>query len=201
MIRNFKLNKNQLALFANGIYEKKSLKYVNDNLYAGWDLIKEWSKADSKVFIHSAKKLIVIAFRGTTNLKDVKDDISILLSTEHKNKRWQKARRLVEKVNDKYADEYKVYVVGHSLGGNLAEFATRHAGNKTVGFSRGNAKIGQKIKNKNYVDVYSKKDIISTLAQTSKGGKQKEVNTDWGLGAHRMGNFIKNDNIVKNKYI
>ena len=142
------ISKKQLSIFANGIYEKKSLNYVNDNLYKGWTLDKDNSKVDSKVFVHERRKYVVVVFRGTSNLKDVKDDVNILFSTEHKNKRWKKARKLVEKMNKKY-EGYKVYVTGHSLGGSLAEFASRHEGNKTVGFSRGNVKIGQKIKNKN----------------------------------------------------
>ena len=194
------ISKKQLSIFANGIYEKKSLNYVNDNLYKGWTLDKDNSKVDSKVFVHERRKYVVVVFRGTSNLKDVKDDVNILFSTEHKSKRWKKARKLVEKMNKKY-EGYKVYITGHSLGGSLAEFASRHEGNKTVGFSRGTAKIGQKIKNKNYVDVYSKKDAISTLAQTSKGGKKVEVDTGYGIKAHKMDNFIKNDNVVKNKRI
>jgi hypothetical protein len=131
-------------------------------------------------------------------MKDVKDDVSILLSTEHKNKRWKKARKLVEKVNDEY-EGYKVYITGHSLGGSLAEFSSRHSGNETVGFSRGNVKIGQEIKNDNYSDVYNKYDPISGLIGTHKGNSEHRP-VD-GLNKHSIGNFIQNENKINNKTI
>jgi len=140
---------------------------------------------DSKVFIKD--NIVVVAFRGTVTLKDVKDDLSIITSTEYKNKRWKKARKLVNKMNEKYKD-YKIYVTGHSLAANISEFATRHTGNETVGFSRGNLKIGQKIKNPNYKDVYNKYDPISTLVGTHKG-KSKHIPVD-GLNKHSLINFV-----------
>ena len=183
------LTEKQLALFSNGIYKKKSLKYINKNVYDGWTLDKENSKVDSKVFVHNDNKIIVVVFRGTTNLKDVKDDLSILTSREYKNKRWQKARKLVKKVNEKYKPRgFLVYVVGHSLGASLAEFSSRHTGNETVGFSRGNLKIGQNIKNPNYKDVYNKYDPISGLVSTHKGATEHKKAD--GINKHSMINFV-----------
>ena len=182
------LSKEELAVFSNAVYKKKSLRYINKNIDGDWILDKRRSKADSKVFINEEDKIIVIAFRGTSNLKDVIDDISIITSREHKNKRWQKARKLVQKVNSKYYD-YKVYVVGHSLGGSLAEFASRHTGNETVAFSRGNLKIEQDIKNDNLTDVYNKYDPISLLVGTHKGNKKREVEVD-GLNKHSIKSFV-----------
>jgi len=182
------MNKTKLAHFANAMYEKKSLEYINKKLGKGWKLDKINSKVDSKVFVHLIQKVVVIAFRGTVTMKDVKDDISIITSSEYKNKRWKKARKLVKKMNEKYKDGYKVYVTGHSLGGSLAEFGSRHTGNDTVGYSRGNLKINQKIKNKNYTDVYNKYDPISTLVGTHKGkSKQKKTKN---LNKHSVANFL-----------
>jgi len=180
------MNKSKLAHFANAMYKKKSLNYVNKKVGGGWKLDKSNSKVDSKVFVKN--KIVVIAFRGTVNLKDVKDDISIITSREYKNDRWKKARKLVKKMNEKYKDGYKVYVVGHSLGGSLAEFGSRHTGNETIGFSRGNLKFNQKIKNPNYTDVYNKYDPISTLVGTHKG-KSKHIPVD-GLNKHSLISFV-----------
>jgi len=181
------MNKNKLSIFSNAMYKQHSLKYVNKKLGDGWKLDKQNSKVDSKVFVKN--DIVVIAFRGTATLKDVKDDISIITSREHLNKRWKKARNLITKMNEKYKDGFKVYVVGHSLGASLAEFGSRHTGNETVGFSRGNLKIGQKIKNPNYKDYYNKFDPISTLVGTHKGGKSKQVKTK-SLNPHSMANFV-----------
>jgi len=181
------MNQNKLVYFSNAIYKKKSLKYINRKLGGGWELDKQNSKVDSKVFVNQLQKVVVIAFRGTVNLKDVKDDISIITSSEHKNKRWKKGRNLVERMNEKYKG-YKIYTTGHSLGSSVAEFATRHTGNETVGFSRGNLKIGQKIKNPNYKDVFNKFDPISTLVQTHKG-KSEHIPTK-SLNKHSLVNFV-----------
>ena len=181
------MNKSKLAHFANAMYEKKSLEYVNKKLGSGWKLDKSNSKVDSKVFIHLIQKVVVIAFRGTVTMKDVKDDVSIITSREYKNDRWKKARKLVKKMNEKYKD-FKIYVTGHSLGGSLAEFSSRGTGNETVGYSRGNLKIKQKIKNPNYTDVFNKFDPISTLVQTHKGkSKQKKTKN---LNKHSVANFL-----------
>jgi len=180
------MNKNKLSIFSNAMYKKESLKYINKKLGGGWNLDKQNSKVDSKVFVKD--NIIVIAFRGTVNLKDVKDDISIITSREHLNKRWKRARNLITKMNEKYKDGYKIFVTGHSLAANIAEFATRHTSNETIGFSRGNLKIGQKIKNPNYKDVYNKYDPISTLVGTHKG-KSKQVKTK-KLNKHSMMNFV-----------
>ena len=179
------MNKSKLAHFANAMYKKKSLNYVNKKVGGGWELDKSNSKVDSKVFVKN--NIVVIAFRGTVNLKDVKDDVSILTSREYKNTRWQKARKLVKKMNEKYKG-FKIFVTGHSLGSNISEFATRHIGNETVGFSRGNLKIGQKIKNENYKDIYNKYDPISGLVSTHKG-KSEHKQAD-GLNKHSMINFV-----------
>jgi len=176
----------KLPYFANAMYKKKSLNYVNKNVGGGWELDKVNSKVDSKVFVKDNN--VVIAFRGTSNLKDVKDDISIVTGRENKNKRWKKARKLVDKMNDKY-EGYKIYITGHSLGSSLAEFSTRRSGNETVGFSRGTIKRRQAIKNDNYTDVYNRYDPISTSVGSHKGGNKKVVKVD-GWNKHSMINFV-----------
>ena len=182
------ISKKQLAIFSNAMYKKNSLNHVNDNVKGDWILDKAKSKVDSKVFVNEKNKSVVVGFRGTKNLKDVKDDINIVLGTESKSKRWKKARKLVEKVNEQYKG-YKVYVTGHSLGGSLAEFSSRKTGNKTDGYSRGTMKVKQAIKNPKYVDVYNKYDPTSGLVRTHKGGKKKNVRIK-GINKHSLKGFV-----------
>jgi len=82
------------------------------------------STVENSVFHDAVNGETVIAFRGTSSLKDVGTDIHILLSVEQQSKRFKEAEELTETVMRKCGNNVKT--TGHSLGGGLSQ----HVGNK-----------------------------------------------------------------------
>ena len=77
------------------------------------------SSPEASVFHDKATGETVVAYRGTTTLKDVQTDAFVLVGRENTTERYRAAERLYGAVVKKYGPT-NVTLVGHSLGGGLA---------------------------------------------------------------------------------
>ncbi len=98
---------------ANAILSK--LKETRD-----FKLDQSLSTAEHSILHNPVTKETVIAFRGTSNLKDVATDGLVLASQELKSGRLKESERIFEATAAKYGTENKLTTTGHSLGGNLS---------------------------------------------------------------------------------
>jgi len=134
----------------------------------------ELSSMNSKVFV-APDGTPNIAHRGTKTLQDVLDDGLLAVGLQKYSKRFNDARELTKKVENKYGKP--AIQIGHSLGGSLAEYAaSKNAPVKTYNKGVGLGGIGRTIP-KNQTDIRTKADLISVLSTTQKH-KGKYVNID-----------------------
>lgn len=79
-----------------------------------------------KTFVNEDEKKVVIAFRGTEPDEDMRDlyaDLALVFGMP--NPQHSEAKELTRKVLENYQG-YEIVIVGHSLGGNLAQEVGRH---------------------------------------------------------------------------
>lgn len=91
-------------------------------------------------FLDANKNLVVVAFRGTEDLKsDLLPDLHIAMGKQHQSPRFIRDLRFFEKIKSLYRG-FKFHVTGHSLGGGIANFiADKHSDveGKTFNAGRG----------------------------------------------------------------
>jgi hypothetical protein len=85
----------------------------------GFELDKELSTVEHSIFHNSVTKETVVAYRGTSNFKDVATDGLILTSQELKSSRLKDSERVFEATAEKYEKE-NIIVTGHSMGSGLS---------------------------------------------------------------------------------
>ncbi|MHA2276927.1 MAG: lipase family protein [Candidatus Kariarchaeaceae archaeon] len=149
----------------------------------GFELVKFLNndKTDTQGFICKDESRLIIAFRGTTSLRDAWTDVqiskkifprlgffrrvfsirSILKAKAHEGffRSYLSIREeLMELVNSQLKEkEYDIYLTGHSLGGSLATIAALDFARETkmniTNYTFGAPKVG----NKRFVKYYNKK--------------------------------------------
>jgi hypothetical protein len=85
----------------------------------GFRLDTTLSTVEHSIFHNPETLETVIAFRGTSNLKDVGTDAMVLSSQELRSNRLRDSERVFEATAEKYGKENLV-TTGHSLGGHLS---------------------------------------------------------------------------------
>jgi hypothetical protein len=142
--------------------------------------------------IDGLKHKPIIAYRGTANKrKDVVSDIALAFGLEKHNKRFKNSKKVNEQVKKKYQTDSNI-LVGHSLGGSLAE-KSKKAADKVITYNKGAGlgDIGKKI-GKNQLDIRHKNDLVSLLANTQKSRKiQLRSKSNGLLDNHRIRHIEK----------
>jgi hypothetical protein len=140
--------------------------------------------------INSQTHKPIISYRGTANKrKDVVSDLALAFGLEKHNKRFKNSKKVNEKVKKKYNVDSNI-LVGHSLGGALAE-KSKKAKDQVITYNKGAGlgDIGKRI-GKNQLDIRHKKDGVSLLANTQRSRKvQLRTKSTDPLHAHKMGHL------------
>ena len=134
-------------------------KEANQKLNSlGYKYDPELSTNESKVFADNRGRPQK-AFRGSKRIFDdfLGSDLKLALGLEKYDKRCQEAKHLTELVKDKYGKPANV--IGHSLGGSLAEKSGAHGHIVTHNKGTGIYDIGRTIP-KNQTDYRNKNDIV-----------------------------------------
>ena len=170
-----------------------------------FQLDKKLSTPENSVFYNLMTREVVVSFRGSTNLKDAKDDIMILIGKEALSMRYKQSLLLMEKVIKKY-DNFHVVSTGHSLGGGISSFVSNHFGIESHNFN-GAESIHGALHNDN-INVFNYRthyDLASVgnLFEKNKAHIQVQTrisNVQNVEGVHRLNNFFNKNSqrIVEN---
>ena len=121
-----------------------------------------------------------IIFKGTnpTDLRDIRSDLALAVGQQKRDTRFKNSKSITEKVRKASKREgrgSKLTVIGHSLGGSLAEYSGKKKDKIiTVNKGAGIDQIGKRI-GKNQTDYRSKYDAVSALSLLNKGPKKKST--------------------------
>ena len=160
-----------------------------------FELDDELSTEEHSVFYNKTTNETVVAYRGTTNLDDVKTDSHIFMGREKNTERYKRSEAVYEKTRQKYD---KPITVGHSLGGGISV----HVAEKydTTGFHFNPAISATQVFSTDHYHNQSQQTIYRTkLDPVSIGGEiiadhqpnrtVVTVNNDENSHAHAMTNF------------
>lgn len=126
------------------------------------------------VYVHDFKNKCVIVHKSRNDFDDTKLCVKLFLANSHNDDRIESAQRIQKKCEKKY-DE--IITIGHSLGGNIAEYCAKKGKiitfNKFIGFDNLFKKIP-----KNQTDIYTKYDVSAAIISTQTGGKRILIHTN-----------------------
>lgn len=139
---------------------------------SGYHLDESLSNSEHKVFTDDQGNPYV-SFTGSRKFSDWLNDGLLAVGLESLSPRFFTSKELMDRVHYKYNNK-PTTVVGHSLGGSLAEYSSNkndkvYTVNKGVGLSG----IGKHITN-NQTDIRNITDPVSMLSIT-QSGKHKET--------------------------
>lgn len=137
----------------------------------GFLLDEELSNRKHKVF-RDKHDSTIIAFTGTRTLGDWVTDGALAVGLADATYRFADSTRLVHKVKEKY-NKSPLLVVGHSLGGTLAEHVNKTGlVDKAITINKGVGLfgIGKRLQ-PNQIDIHSNTDFVSLLSNSQSGSK------------------------------
>eukprot|EP01038_Epipyxis_sp_PR26KG_P015501 gene15501-20920_t len=136
-------------------------KKIGQNL--GYKLNRDLSNRKQKVVLDKDNKPLV-AFIGTRTFGDIITNGALAIGLGGFTNRFQHSKRVIDNVRKKY--NKPITIVGHSLGGSLAEHA---GGDKVITIDKGVGifGIGKKIKS-NQTDIRIANDPVSLLSLTQQ---------------------------------
>lgn len=109
------------AIMSDAAYKASRQPYVYGlGVDKNWKLDRKLTKRNNQVWVNESTKEIVVTYRGTKAARDFFTDISIALGTQSLTTRFKQSEEHFEDVVDKFGEEYRYVVTGHSLGGSLA---------------------------------------------------------------------------------
>lgn len=174
----------KFVAFSKMAYTKPTERKAN---LEGFEYNRAQSDEENSVYQNDKTKEIVIAFRGTAKMKDLKADLGIATGRLSSTARYDNTEKLVKKLKDLFP-EYSITLTGHSLGGSLAIAISNKHDIPSVVFNAGHS-IGSS--NKGDIKYYTKMgDPVSMLGANS----YKDVNVIEGshknpLKDHMLNNF------------
>ena len=182
------------ARLANASYYFKRQAFVKEFLKEmketkDFQLDKEFSNEEVSTFVNLKTREVVVAYRGTSNIKDVGTDLMVLTSTERLSFRVRSSLKLMEQVLRKYTN-FKVKSTGHSLGSLLSRIVSNSFGLESHNYNPAESIHGSFIKQNemtfNYRTHY---DAVSILAKDTIRVPTKVGNEATLESVHRLNNF------------
>jgi hypothetical protein len=168
--------------------QEDAQKILNNN----YTIDKELSKMNSKVFLDKRTNKPVILHRGTVTAGDVFNDGLLAVGLGRFSGRNKQAKRLTKRVEAKY-NAPSTAIIGHSLGGWLAERSGNKGDVLTFNKAVGLGDIGTKKNSQRQFDVRTKGDLVSGLGFTQKANKETMENKNLfknALTAHGSNNLF-----------
>jgi len=178
-----------LALMAN-----ESYKQNRNNNIDGFTLDTEISNNICAVYYNVIQKIVILAFRGTAEIKDIKTDINIIKGKSN-DQQFKDAIVIYNLVKQKYQN-YRIIATGHSKGGSLALYINSLFGIQAETFNAGMGLgfLKSNSNSKNAILNIIKGDPLSALSGLGNLGTIKAYNSIYNdnnpLSAHSMKNFI-----------
>jgi hypothetical protein len=188
------INQHKYSRLANASYYFKRQSFVKDFLNEmretrQFKLDPALSNDEVSTFVNRITREVVVAYRGTTNIKDVGTDLMILTSTERLSFRVRSSLKLMEQVLRKYTD-FKVVSTGHSMGSFLSRIVANTFNLESHNFNSAESIHGSFIPQNamtfNYRTHY---DAVSILSKNSIRVPTKIGNEGTIESVHRLNNF------------
>lgn len=158
----------------------------------GYQMDTELSNIENKVYHNDKTGDLLIAYRGSKNLKNdwLDTNVKLIQGKLNETERYKKSKDVYEKAKSKYHKDNAI-LVGDSLGGSLAS-SVGNDKDKIFTYNKGlGGIIGNK---KNEVAYRNKGDIASLLGKFSTGTKTLGRFDKNPLFAHNINN-LKNERI------
>ena len=133
----------------------------------GYGYDNSLSSMDTKVFV-SPDGTPTIVHRGTSNIRDVADDLILTVGLGEYGHRLKNAKRVTEKAEAKYGRAADT--IGHSYGGFLGEHSNAKGEIITYNKAVGLADFFKRVPS-NQLDIRADKDLVSLLSNTQSGKK------------------------------
>jgi len=182
------------ARLANASYYFKRQSFVTEFLNEmpetrNFEIDFELSNEEVSTFVNRITQEVVVAYRGTSNIKDVGTDLMVLTSTERLSFRVRSSLKLMERVLRKYQG-FKVVSTGHSLGSLLSRIVSNSFGLESHNYNPAESIHGSFIEQNamtfNYRTHY---DAVSVFAKNSIRVSTKIGNEATIESVHRLNNF------------
>jgi hypothetical protein len=143
-------------LLGAGYQDKKAETKLEEE---GFAKVDKFTNANHTVYLDKERNPYII-HRGTSTLNDFVTDAFLFTGLEKYHPRFREAKRLTNKVRQEF--DKPVTVVGHSLGGSLAE---ESGGDHIITVNKGVGLGGiGKIIPENQVDLRRRGDLVSALS-------------------------------------
>jgi hypothetical protein len=162
----------------------------------GYTYLPQQSDMENAVYENSKDKKLIIAFRGSAKLKDLKADLGIATGLLEKTSRHDSTEELVKKLKTLFPD-YSITLTGHSLGGSLAVSMSSKHNIPAVVFNAGHT-IGKSKHKDSDIKFYTKEgDPVSMLGANSyKDVKFIEGSHKNVLKDHSLDNFEEGGSLL-----
>lgn len=141
-------------------------------------------------------KRIVIAVRGTNDLRDIRADVSIAFGRLEHSRRWKDDEREVRLFQASHPQsEWTYYGVGHSLGGAICDLLLKY-GYIQQAFSYNPAladasHLAESPAETKHTRVYEQNDPLGRIGRAFglQGSEVQDRGAETTLGAHKLENF------------
>jgi hypothetical protein len=160
-----------------------------------FEMDKMMSTPECSVFVNNQTRECVVTFRGTSNLKDVKDDLFIVISKEAMTMRFQQSLEIMKRVIQRYRG-FKIVTASHSLGGGIGLFISKKLGIESHNFNPAESIVGALHNdNTNVFNYRTHTDLASIANKIEKNKAYVSVQTRLGVATniesvHRLNNFF-----------
>ena len=166
-------------LSASSYMDNKNIKNLKNH-----KLDKSLSTNEVKVWVNPKKKEIYVANRGTKGLIDWINNLSYVLGSYDRTKRYDRAKKIQMIVKAKYPN-YKITNIGHSQSGAITRQLNKEGLTDEI-ININPATIYNDSKNKsNEYTIRSKGDIVSMFHQPDKNTIEIDNKTFNPLAEHK----------------
>jgi hypothetical protein len=182
-------NKTDLYDVLHNSYKSNDKASKNIN---GYELDEELSNDNHKVYYNpneTDNKKILISYRGTQNLDDIKTDAYVAVGKLRDTKRYDQSVDVLKKAKGKYGQSGAT-LTGSSLGGSIAS-ATATDKDRVITYNQGNGLFGSNhnVKSKDNTHYRTKGDLVSFLGiHKSKTLNNDNLKPDF-LNSHNLRNI------------
>jgi len=167
---------------------------------AGYELDKDLSNSRETVLYNPTTNQAILAFRGTSNTRDVLTDVALATNTRFLDPRYRHSVKKSKKFHKKYKDSEKA-IGGHSLAGDLAQYGANQKHMRKTQVTTFNKGSGLGLSDiagtrlRNQTDVRTKQDLVSFTSKYQRGGKTKQVRAKKGSRNPYGGHLLENMNV------
>jgi hypothetical protein len=198
------------AMLAETAYQRPTMRagWMKKNALDRYGYIYDADNSDehTAVFYNPQTKKVITSFRGTqlhhgtkTAVEDLSTDAMIVLGLENFSTRFKDTKTKHDQVLKTYGDGWEHEVVGHSLGGSLANYVGRANKTESHAFNPGSVKsagVGMSDRIRRTIDPKYKDEMDKHNVYIT-GYDPLSVSEAWGAGVHYY--KVKEDN-ERNRY-